>query len=153
MTTATLVLPISDSAVLLAMKKRGFGAGRWNGLGGKVQAGESPERAAIRELREEIGVAAEPTSLEPAGVLEFSFEEKEDVWRIHIFRLRQWQGTPCESEEMRPEWHPLGALPFAAMWPADHLWMPAVLSGIAVEGSVHYDSAGNEIRSHSIRRR
>lgn len=151
MTTGTLVLPITDSAVLLAVKKRGFGAGRWNGLGGKVRSGESIEKAAVRELREEVGVMADSASLEPAGVLDFTFERTGTAWRMHIFRLRQWKGEPHESEEMRPAWHPLTAVPFDEMWPADRHWMPAVLVGCAVEGKFHYDAAGNEIRDMQIR--
>ena len=46
----------SITDICLAMKKRGFGKGRWNGVGGKVEAGETIEAAAMREAREEIGV-------------------------------------------------------------------------------------------------
>lgn len=52
----TLLFLIKDDHVLLAMKKRGFGAGNWNGVGGKIEAGESIEQALVRECQEEIGV-------------------------------------------------------------------------------------------------
>ncbi len=44
----TLVFLVDDDRVLLGMKKRGFGAGKWNGFGGKVEPGETIEEAAIR---------------------------------------------------------------------------------------------------------
>ncbi|XP_062359656.1 oxidized purine nucleoside triphosphate hydrolase isoform X2 [Cinclus cinclus] len=55
----TLVLVVQPSRVLLGMKKRGFGAGLWNGFGGKVQPGESIEEAARRELLEESGLTVD----------------------------------------------------------------------------------------------
>lgn len=53
---ATICLLIKDDQVLLALKKRGFGEGKWNGVGGKVKDGETIEQTAIRETQEEIGV-------------------------------------------------------------------------------------------------
>jgi len=52
----TLLFLIKDDQILLAMKKRGFGAGRFNGVGGKVEPGETIEQALIRESQEEINV-------------------------------------------------------------------------------------------------
>ncbi|HEU5121620.1 MAG TPA: NUDIX domain-containing protein, partial [Candidatus Saccharimonadales bacterium] len=52
----TLLFLKKDNRILLAMKKRGFGAGRYNGIGGKIEAGESVEAALIRECQEEIEV-------------------------------------------------------------------------------------------------
>ena len=66
---ATLCFLLRDDEVLLAMKKRGFGVGKWNGVGGKVMEGESIEEAMKRECREEIGVALK--ELEEVGELSF----------------------------------------------------------------------------------
>lgn len=54
----TLCMVMKDGKLLLGMKKRGFGMGRWNGFGGKVEAGESIEEAAKREVFEESGLVA-----------------------------------------------------------------------------------------------
>jgi len=59
---ATVLVVVKDGKVLLGMKKRGFGEGRWNGFGGKPNAGESVEEAAIRETQEECGI-------KPKGIL------------------------------------------------------------------------------------
>ena len=50
----TLLFLLTDDQILLAMKKRGFGMGRWNGVGGKIEPGETIEEATARECREEI---------------------------------------------------------------------------------------------------
>jgi 8-oxo-dGTP pyrophosphatase MutT (NUDIX family) len=52
----TLCLTKEDGMILLGMKKRGFGEGRWNGFGGKVEEGETIVEAAIREMKEESGL-------------------------------------------------------------------------------------------------
>ena len=60
MKIVTLCLLISDGQVLLGMKKKSFGAGKWNGFGGKVEEGETVEAAAIREMEEESGILISP---------------------------------------------------------------------------------------------
>jgi 8-oxo-dGTP pyrophosphatase MutT (NUDIX family) len=71
---ATLLFLQRRNEILLAMKKRGFGAGRWNGVGGKVESGETIEQALVRECREEISV----TPLVYHKVAEHEFTEFHD---------------------------------------------------------------------------
>jgi 8-oxo-dGTP diphosphatase/2-hydroxy-dATP diphosphatase len=59
--------------VLLGKKKRGFGTGRWNGFGGKVEEGETIEESAKRETREEAGI--DVSDLEKVGIIEFEFQD------------------------------------------------------------------------------
>jgi 8-oxo-dGTP diphosphatase/2-hydroxy-dATP diphosphatase len=92
----TLVLIYNRTHVLLGMKKRGFGVGRWNGFGGKVQEGESLENAARRELLEEANVTV--SSLEEIGVLTFEFVGEPDLMEVHVFKSQQYEGQPQESE-------------------------------------------------------
>ena len=66
---ANLCFVIRDGQILLIRKKRGLGAGKINGPGGRLEAGETAEQAAIRETQEEIGVT--PTGLDHAGELFF----------------------------------------------------------------------------------
>lgn len=65
----TLLLLRKENKILLAMKKRGFGAGKYNGVGGKLEKSETPEEAMIREAKEEINII--PTVFEKMGVVEF----------------------------------------------------------------------------------
>lgn len=125
----TLVLLRREGEVLLAMKKRGFGAGRWNGVGGKLEPGETVEQALLRETREEIGVELRAYN----KVAEIEFDEQvggeQTLMHVHVYTASAWDGEPTESEEMRPEWFRLDAVPYAEMWPDDEYWLPAVLAG------------------------
>lgn len=122
----TLVLIRDGERVLLGMKKRGFGAGRWNGFGGKVKEGEAIEAGAMRETQEECGV--ELTKMEAVGVHEFEFDhDRGNILEVHVFRGDAWQGEPVETEEMRPQWYPVDAIPYDLMWPDDRYWMPIFL--------------------------
>lgn len=137
----TLLFLLRDDQVLLAMKKRGFGAGRWNGVGGKVEPGETLEAAAIRECQEEIEVT--PKNLEKVGYHEFVFPDGTADMYVHIFVTREWEGEPAETEEMRPQWHPIIAIPYAEMWQDDVFWLPAVLLGHKLQGRFIFDKDEN----------
>ncbi|KAH0632008.1 hypothetical protein JD844_020000 [Phrynosoma platyrhinos] len=121
----TLVLVVQPQRVLLGMKKRGFGAGLWNGFGGKVQPGETIEQAARRELQEESGLTVD--SLEKMGKITFEFVGNTELMEVHIFRADSFQGDPTESDEMRPQWFELDQVPFKNMWPDDIYWFPLLL--------------------------
>jgi|SRR5579884_278242 len=141
MRQVTLCLLIKTDQVLLAMKKRGFGEGWWNGAGGKVEGDETLEKAAIRETQEEIGVT--PTKLKKVAVIDFYFQEtdRSKDWNqtMHGYLVTEWQGKPSESEEMRPECFDKNNLPLENMWPADKFWIPLVLDGKLIKGRVNFD--------------
>lgn len=107
------------------MKKRGFGKGRWNGFGGKVESGESIEEGARREIREEAGIAV--GDLEKVGIIDFEFEGDPTLLEVHIYRGETILGTPTESEEMMPKWFHADSIPYADMWPDDIYWFPLFL--------------------------
>jgi len=72
---STLVLVYDDKKILLGMKKRGFGLGKWNGFGGKVEKGEDVFGAAERELFEESCLKIKnKNSLVKRGIIDFCFE-------------------------------------------------------------------------------
>lgn len=128
MKDVTLLFLLREGGILLAMKKRGFGKGKWNGAGGKVEPGETIKAAAIRECQEEVGVT--PRSLSNHGWIEFSMSHDPDFGhRAHIFTATQWQGEPAETDEMRPQWFSHSAIPYDSMWADDRLWLPFILAG------------------------
>ena len=125
------------------MKKRGFGAGKWNGFGGKLNQGESIENAAKRELWEEVGVTVD--KLKKIGILDFSWQGKTEILETHIFKVTQFRGSPVESEEMRPEWFHVNDIPFSVMWPDDILWMPMFIFDQKFKGKFIFDNDNNII--------
>ncbi len=132
-TRTTLTLIHNNDKILLGMKKRGFGMGRWNGFGGKLEAGESVEDAAKREMLQESGITIK--EMEQVGWLDFEFEKKPgEIIEVNIFRVKEWSGEPVEGEEMKPEWWHLHEIPFKSMWPDDSYWMPLFLDGRKFEG-------------------
>lgn len=140
---ATLIFLLKKDSVLLAMKKRGFGEGKWNGAGGKVAPKESIEKAAIREIQEEIGVSVSKDQLQKVAVLDFLFEDpRQSKWdqQVHVFITTKWRGEPKESEEMRPKWYTLDAIPYESMWSDDQEWLPLVLAGKKIEGKFTFNT-------------
>ncbi len=128
----TLCLIHDHPRILLGMKKRGFGAGRWNGFGGKIIPPETIEDAAKRELREEVGLEVE--NIEKVGIVDFEFKNKPTLIQVHFFRLKDYSGEPKESEEMKPQWFHVDEIPFKDMWPDDIHWMPLFLKGSKFKG-------------------
>src|SRR3989338_3154367 len=152
MRQATLSFLIKDNGVCLAMKKRGFGVGKGNGVGGKGADGETVVAAASRETEEEIGVRVLPEELEPKAVLRFYFNEKPE-WNqeVHVFVAHRWDGEPQETEEMRPQWYRHDALPFSEMWIDDPHWLPNVLAGKKLEADFYFNNDGAELDKIDVR--
>ncbi len=140
------------SEILLAMKKRGFGAGRWNGVGGKLGDGETIEQAVIREAHEEIGIVAEESDLQKVAELAFTFPHHPDFDQlVHVYVTEKWSGEPVESEEMKPEWFSVDQIPFDVMWPDDKFWVPYIVEGKLVKGGFTFGE-GDVILEQEVNR-
>lgn len=138
----TLVIVYNDEKILLAMKKRGFGTGRWNGYGGKVLKGETIEQSAMREFEEESGVV--PKNLTNRGLLTFTFGDNDDELETHLFSVDDSDIEVIETEEMKPQWFLHSEIPFEEMWSDDPHWLPLVLSGKNVKARFHFDNADSQ---------
>ena len=123
------------------MKKRGFGAGRWNGFGGKVGQGETIEQAAKRELFEEANISAE--NIKQLGVIDFYWKDGPDTIEVNIFKSDIFSGIPTESEEMRPQWFDIKEIPFDRMWQDDTHWLPLFLDNKKFRGKFVFDGNDN----------
>jgi ADP-ribose pyrophosphatase YjhB (NUDIX family) len=148
----TLCLLRRGDEVLLARKKRGFGMGRWTGVGGKPLLGESLLEAAVRETREEIGV--EPRELEQVASLSFYFPHVpvESDWNQHaiVFVIRAWEGEPSESDEVAPEWFAPAAVPYDEMWADGRHWLPPVLRGERITADFLYDATHASLAAYVV---
>jgi 8-oxo-dGTP diphosphatase len=149
MKQTTLCYPIVDGKILLAMKKRGFGMGKWNGPGGKVETGETPEDACIRETCEETGL--EVAALEHRGIVEFIFEGKSE-WdtECHVFVSTVVRGEAVETDEMFPQWYAITDVPYALMWEDDPIWLPGVVAGGTVHMRFYFDPNGVLVRHEAL---
>ena len=143
----TLCIVHQHPRVLLGMKKRGLGAGRWNGFGGKLEKGEAIEDAAIRECREEAGIIVE--KLDKLGVIDFIFSEGKESQEVHFFKIHEFKSEPTESEEMKPRWFEVSEIPFMQMWPDDRYWMPMFLKNNKFKGRFVFDE-NNKIMDYDI---
>ena len=121
---ATLVFVFQGSEVLLIRKKRGLGAGKINAPGGKVDAGETLEEAAIREIEEEVCVRVE--QLDYVGQHYFQFVDGYAM-HVHVYRTDAYTGTPQETEEAIPMWVSIDEIPYDEMWEDDIYWVPQML--------------------------
>lgn len=147
-TLLTLAIITETDRVLLAMKKRGFGEGRYNGFGGKVETGEKIETAVIREMEEEGGI--KPLEMTRAGVLEFTFSSDPVLLEVHVFRVTAYEGTLVETEEMRPEWFLWKDVPYERMWSDDEYWLPLLREGKTFRGSFQFDAPATTAHAGTI---
>ncbi len=146
----TLCYLQNDSQILLGLKKKGFGEGRWNGFGGKVEAGELAEQAAARELEEEAGIKA--LILKKRGVLDFEFKGQAELLEVHIFSASEFEGELLESDEMKPQWFDFNDIPYDKMWPDDRHWLPLFLAGKNFSGHFYFRDI-NTLINHTLEER
>ncbi len=146
----TLLLVIKENKILLAAKKRGFGLGKYNGVGGKLEEGESVEEAMIRETFEEISIV--PTEYKLRAVIDFKefYKGMPVIEKTHIFVATDYTGQPTETEEMKPFWFDLDKIPYHNMFPDDSFWLPQLIEGKNIIGYFEFDKDFNKL-AHELK--
>ncbi len=132
--TALLVVAAAlvDAAgrVLVAQRPQGKSlAGLWEFPGGKVESGETPEAALVRELAEELAISVEEAALQPIGFVSHAYPA------FHLLMLlygcRQWQGEPRGEQGQPLQWVAAADLAALAMPPADIPLLPVIKAFVA----------------------
>lgn len=143
---ATLCIIQNDGQILLQHKSAGrFGEGKWNGTGGKIDPGETPLEAAIREVKEETSLNVSDLRLH--GVLNHFFGSKDmNSWQVYIYSTCNYTGTPTSSEEGELKWFPHEEIPYHQMWQDDKHWLPILLKGREFEGEFHFNDDGSDLQ-------
>ena len=151
-TERTICFLLRDGKILLPMKKRGFGAGNYNGYGGKKDPVDNTiDETAIRELWEEARLTARAEHLDRRAVIDFHFPAKPEFnQRVHVYFLEQWEGEPVETEEMKPEWFNMDAILYDKMWDSDRIWLPIVLSGKKIGATFVWKEDNKTVDSYRI---
>ena len=142
---ATLLFVERGDELLLIRKKTGLGAGKINAPGGKLEPGETPLQAAVREVREEVGVEAR--KVRRVGELSFQFV---DGLRLHavVFVASSHTGEPHSTREADPMWVHRDAIPYDEMWADDRIWVPHMLAGESFHLRAVFDD--DEMLSHDL---
>jgi len=128
---ATLLFVVKDGRILLIRKKRGLGAGKINGPGGRLEDNETTEECAIRETQEELLIT--PLNVKFGG--ELFFHAEDEMPKIHgfVYTATDYTGIPSETDEAIPIWFDLADIPYHEMWEDDSYWLPEVLKGNVVD--------------------
>lgn len=152
--TAVFVFDVDKQRLLLGLKKRGFGSGKWDGFGGKVEANESIENAAIRELNEECGLSVKAVTLPSSNGLKFAginyikFIGSPIVFENHIFKIdySMTEGVVTESDEMKPQWFDYADIPYDQMWNDERHWFPSLLKNdVTFTGHYTFESIETDV--------
>lgn len=103
-------------------KENDYHRGKWNGLGGKFEPGESPEECAVREIKEESGLLVK--NIKMRGFITFPmFDGKED-WYVFLFTVDDFEGELIDSNEGNLDWIPNEKLTEINLWEGDKHFIP-----------------------------
>lgn len=148
MQLATLCYIQQDGCTLMVHRNKkadDIHQGKWNGLGGKFEAGETPEECVIREVYEESGLSIRNPKL--CGLLMFP-KFKGNDWYVFVFTANDFTGGLIDSPEGRLEWIRDEKVVELTLWPSDHIFMPWIQEGKFFSAKFEYE--GDEMLGYNV---
>ena len=130
----------TNSTLMLHRVKKvnDYHEGKWNGLGGKFEQGESPEECAIREIEEECGLKVKSVTMK--GFITFPmFDGKED-WYVFLFTADEFTGELIDSPEGNLSWIKNDKLMELNLWDGDKLFLPWLFKDKFFSAKFNYEN-------------
>ena len=146
----TLCHIIDGDRIVLKLATKGISKGKWNGPGGKLENGETPEQCAIREVEEETGLRVRNLTFH--GVMDFyNFGSSVPMVTGYIYTTREFSGKIKSSSEGEVRWFKRSELPWKSMWDDDQYWLENVLDGRKFSRAVfHFNADDSKVVKHEI---
>lgn len=141
MKLATLCYVMNDNKTLMLYrnkKENDYHEGKWNGLGGKFEQGESPEECAIREVFEESGLKVKDPVLK--GHITFPMFDGKDDWYVWLYVFNDFEGNLIDSPEGRLEWIPNEKLNELNLWEGDKIFIPWLFNDKIFSAKFNYEN-------------
>lgn len=141
MKLATLCYVMNDNKILMLYrnkKENDYHEGKWNGLGGKFEQGESPEECAIREVFEESGLKVKDPVLK--GHITFPMFDGKDDWYVWLYVFNDFEGNLIDSPEGRLEWIPNEKLNELNLWEGDKIFIPWLFNDKIFSAKFNYEN-------------
>lgn len=147
----TLAFIVKDTKVLLGFKhsKAEVGAETLNGPGGKIDPGQTSIECVKKEVLDETGITIQVTKDDQVAAITFN-NGKESVWDVDVYLVREFQGEPHDTREMRAVagewWYEIDRVPYQTMMLAsDGAWIPQVLAGKKFNAIVDQSADGKQL--------
>ena len=150
MKLATLCYIQQDNQTLMLhriKKENDIHQGKWNGLGGKFEQGESPEECVIREVKEESGLDIKNPILR--GIITFPLFKDQEDWYVFVYTTNQFTGNVIDSPEGKLAWIDDQELLSLNLWPGDYIFLKWIYQQSAFF-SATFTYENKELISHSV---
>ena len=147
MKLATLCYVMDEDKTLMLYrnkKENDYHEGKWNGLGGKLEQGETPEECAIREVYEESGLKVSDPEMK--GLITFPMFDGVDDWYVWVFVFRKFKGQQIDSPEGTLDWIQNNKLTELNLWEGDKIFIPWLFNDKCFSSKFIYEDG--EYKSH-----
>jgi len=149
MQLATLCYVINRDKTLMLhriKKKNDVHEGKWNGLGGKFEAGETPQECAVREVKEESGLLIKDPMMH--GFITFPMFDGKKDWYVFLFTAKEFSGELIDSHEGKLEWIDNDKLLDLNLWEGDRIFIPWLFQEKFFSAKFVYN--GGKLKTHSV---